>query len=38
MSPDKLSRILIEAIKNVQKDLPGNLTIIEPDKIRIRRR
>ncbi len=38
MSPDKLNRILIDAIKSVQEDLPGNLTIIEPDKVRIRRR
>jgi predicted nuclease of predicted toxin-antitoxin system len=37
MSPDKINRILIDAIKGVQKDLPGNLIIIEPDKIRIRR-
>jgi len=38
MPSDKLNQILIDAIKNVQKDLSGNLTIIEPDKIRIRRR
>ena len=38
MSPDKLNRILIDAIKSIQEDLPGNLTIIEPDKVRIRRR
>jgi len=28
MSPDKLNRILIDAIKSTQEDLPGNLTII----------
>jgi predicted nuclease of predicted toxin-antitoxin system len=38
MSPDKLNRILIDAIESTQEDLPGNLTIIEPDRVRIRRR
>jgi predicted nuclease of predicted toxin-antitoxin system len=38
MSTDKLNQILIDAIRTVQNDLPRNLTIIEPDKIRIRRR
>jgi predicted nuclease of predicted toxin-antitoxin system len=34
----ELNDILINAIKNVSEDLPGNLTIIEPDRIRIRRK
>ena len=38
MPTDKLNRILIETIKNIHEDIPGNLTIIEPDKVRIRRR
>jgi len=29
---------LLDAITSIQEDLPGNLTIIEPDRIRIRRR
>jgi len=35
---DQLNQILVETIKNISEDLPGNLTIIEPDKVRIRRR
>ncbi len=38
MSPEKLNGILVNIIKNIQEDLPGNLTIVEPDKVRIRRR
>ena len=38
MSTDKLNQILLDAITSVREDLPGNLTIIEPDRIRIRRR
>jgi predicted nuclease of predicted toxin-antitoxin system len=38
MPTDKLSQILVETIKNIQEDIPGNLTIIEPEKVRIRRR
>jgi predicted nuclease of predicted toxin-antitoxin system len=38
MPTDKLNQILIETIKNIHEDIPGNLTIIEPDKVRIRRR
>ena len=37
MSTGRLNRILIDAIKEVQEDLPGNLIIIEPDRVRIRR-
>jgi predicted nuclease of predicted toxin-antitoxin system len=35
---DKLNQILIETITNIREDIPGNLTIIEPEKVRIRRR
>jgi len=38
MSTDKLNEILVDAITSVQDELPGNLTIIEPDRIRMRRR
>jgi predicted nuclease of predicted toxin-antitoxin system len=38
MPTDKLNQILIETIKNIREDISGNLTIIEPDKVRIRRR
>jgi len=38
MSTDTLNQILLDAITSVREDLPGNLTIIEPDRIRIRRR
>jgi predicted nuclease of predicted toxin-antitoxin system len=38
MPAEKLNQILIETIKNIHEDIPGNLTIIEPDKVRIRRR
>ena len=33
-----LNEILVSSIKSIFEDLPGNLTIIEPDKIRIRRK
>ena len=38
MSTEKSNQILLDAITSIQEDLPGNLTIIEPDRIRIRRR
>jgi predicted nuclease of predicted toxin-antitoxin system len=38
MPTDKLNQILIETIKNIHEDISGNLTVIEPDKVRIRRR
>jgi predicted nuclease of predicted toxin-antitoxin system len=38
MSTERLNQILMDAITDICEDLPGNLAIIEPDKIRIRRR
>jgi len=37
MPTGKLNQILIETINNIREDIPGNLTIIEPDKVRMRR-
>ena len=37
MSTEILNQLLVNAIRSIYQDLPGNLTIIEPDKIRIRR-
>jgi len=34
----ELNEILINAVKNILKDLPGNVIIIEADRIRIRRK
>jgi len=38
MPTSELNDNLINAIKKISEDLPGNLTIIEPDRIRIRRK
>ncbi len=37
MSTKTMNDILINAITEILEDLPNNLTIIEPDRIRIRR-
>jgi len=33
-----MNKILIDTLPPIQEELPNNLTIIEPEKIRIRRR
>lgn len=38
MPTERLNRILVDSLANISDDLPENLTIIEPEKIRIRRR
>ena len=38
MPIEMVNQILLDAITSIQEDLPGNLTIVEPDRIRIRRR
>ena len=38
MSTETMNKILIDTLSPIQEELPNNLTIIEPEKIRIRRR
>ena len=37
-TPETINEILIKTILDIKEDLPDNLTIIEPKKIRIRRK
>ena len=38
MPPETINQILVNTILDIKEDLPNNLTIIEPKKIRIRRK
>jgi hypothetical protein len=38
MPPETINEILVNTILDIKEDLPDNLTIIEPKKIRIRRK
>jgi hypothetical protein len=38
LSTKKLNKILVDAIIGTREDLSGNLIIIEPDRIRIKRK